>query len=161
MTDAFAAAGFRIKGWHVLAAMIAFFGAIIVADVSFSIIAVRTFPGQVAVTPYEDGLLYNRKLAQVTAQKRLGWRAAAGAEPRGVVMSFVDRDGAPVSGLSVTGRLERPATESGRRLLRFRPEEPGRYVADAPGLTGAWDLTASVVATDKTIFEAERRLTWP
>ncbi|MEO8114207.1 MAG: FixH family protein, partial [Phenylobacterium sp.] len=67
--------GFRLRGWHVLAMMIAFFGVVVAVDVTFSVIAVRTFPGQVSVTPYEDGLLYNQQLARLAAQQRLGYPA--------------------------------------------------------------------------------------
>ncbi|MCW5759840.1 MAG: FixH family protein, partial [Phenylobacterium sp.] len=64
-----------IRGWHVLAGVSAFFAVIIAVDASFAVLAIRTFPGQVSVTPYEDGLLYNRHIAQLEAQARLGWRA--------------------------------------------------------------------------------------
>ncbi len=74
-------AGFRVQGWHVLAMVTAFFAVVIAVDATFAVVAVRTFPGQVSVTPYEDGLIYNRHIAQMTAQDRLGWRVGAGAEP--------------------------------------------------------------------------------
>jgi len=84
---------FEVRGWHVLAGVSAFFAVIIAVDASFMVIAIRTFPGQVSVTPYEDGLLYNRRIAQLEAQERLGWRASAGAEPGQVALEFRDRDG--------------------------------------------------------------------
>ncbi len=155
-----AESGFRIRGWHVLAGMIGFFAVVIGVDVVFSVIAIRTFPGQVSVTPYEDGLLYNRKIAQLSAQERLGWRAAAAAEPGAVVVEMRDADGRPLSGLTVGGRLERPATEAGRIVLAFREASAGRYVARPGRLAGAWDLTAQAVDPQGRRFDAERRLTW-
>lgn len=156
-----ARAGFRITGWHVLAGVAGFFAVVIAVDVVFTVLAVRTFPGEVSVTPYEDGLLYNRKLAKMDAQAQLGWRAAASAEPGRVVLELRDRTGAPLTGLVVAGRLERPATEAGRKPLQFRETAPGVYVA-APGpLSGAWDLTAAARDGAGHSFEAERRLTWP
>lgn len=153
--------GFRVKGWHVLAGVTAFFAVVIGVDASFTVIALRTFPGQVSVTPYEDGLLYNRRIAQLEAQERLGWRAAAEAAPGEVVMDFRDRDGRPLRGLTVSGRLERPATELGRVALTFTEAAPGRYVAPAGRLSGAWDLTAEAAGPTGGAFSAERRLTWP
>jgi len=153
--------GFAIRGWHVLAGVTAFFAVIIAVDVSFMIMAIRTFPGQVSVTPYEDGLLYNRRIAQIEAQARLGWRAAAASAPGEVVMTFRDRAGRPLTGLAVAGRLERPATEAGRVTLRFVEDAPGRYVAPAGRLSGAWDLTAEARGPAGGAFLAERRLTWP
>lgn len=153
--------GFTIRGWHVLAAVTAFFAVVIGVDATFTVIAIRTFPGQVSVTPYEDGLLYNRRIAQLEAQERLGWRAAASAAPGEVVMAFQDRAGRPLTGLAVTGRLERPATEAGRITLRFVETAPGAYVAPAGRLSGAWDLTAEAQGPSGGAFLAERRLTWP
>lgn len=154
-------AGFTIGGWHVLAGITAFFAVVIGVDASFTVIALRTFPGQVSVTPYEDGLLYNRRIAQIEAQERLGWRAAASASPGEVVMAFRDRAGRPLTGLAITGRLERPATESGRVTLRFTETAPGAYVAPSGRLSGAWDLTAEARGPSGGAFVAERRLKWP
>ncbi len=156
-----AARGFRITGWHVLALIVGFFATVIAVDVTFAVLAVKTFPGEVSVTPYEDGLLYNQKLAQVAAQEKLGWGAAAGAEPGRVIVEMRDAAGAPLTGLSITGKLERPATETGRKALAFREVAPGLYAAAPGGLAGAWDLTTEAVDHAGHRFEAERRLSWP
>lgn len=161
MSDVRAQPGFRLTGWHVLAMIVAFFVAVIGVDASFAVLAVKTFPGEVSVTPYEDGLLYNKKLAQMAAQEQLGWRAAAATDGDGVVLEMRDASGRPLSGLSVSGDLQRPATETGRRMLRLREVAPGRYVSGRAGLTGAWDLTATALDARGHRFEAERRLMWP
>ena len=152
--------GFRLTGWHVLAGMVAFFAVVIGLDVSFAVIAYRTHPGQVSVTPYEDGLLYNRHEAQMRAQAALGWQAAAASTATGVVFEVRDRDGRPVRGLAVTAKLERPATEAGRLTPAFRETAPGRYEAALGRLSGAWDLTAEARDPAGHSFTAERRLTW-
>jgi nitrogen fixation protein FixH len=77
-----------------------------------------------------------------------------------VALTYRDRDGRPLRGLAVTGKLERPATETGRILLRFEEAEPGRYVATAGAIAGAWDLTAEAHGPAGGAFVAERRLTW-
>ncbi len=153
--------GFRINGWHVLAMFVIFFGVDIAINTGFVIMSVKTFPGQVSVTPYEDGLLHDKAVAQFEAQQRLGWRAIAGQDAGTVFVEMRGRDGQPLSGLTVSGKLERPATEAGRIVLNLHETRPGRYVARPGGLAGVWDLSA--VATDPVghRFEAERRLTWP
>ena len=152
---------FALNGWHVLAGVCAFFAVVIGVDASFTVMAIRTFPGQVSVTPYEDGLLYDRHIAQQAAQARLGWRAAAGAEPGQVALTFRDRSDRPLTGLTIRGQLERPATETGRIALTFVEDRPGRYVAPAGRISGAWDLTAQAQGPAGGAFVAERRLTWP
>lgn len=153
--------GFRITGWHFLAMIVGFFVVVIGVDVTFAVLAYRTHPGEVSVTPYEDGLVFNRKIAQLRAQEALGWNAAAAAEPGAVVVLVRDRAGHAVSGLTLTGKLERPATETGRVVPRFSETAPGRYEARERGLTGAWDLTVEARDTRRRTFELERRLMWP
>ena len=150
--------GFRIKGWHVLAAVVGFFGVVIAADAAFLVMAYKTFPGEVSTTPYEDGLAYNRAAEERRAQAALGWSATAETTLGGVTVQITDRNGEPVAGLPLQGRLRRPATEAGGITLKFAEAAPGRYVADARPGSGAWDL---LVSAPKAPFKAERRLTWP
>ena len=153
---------FRLAGWHVLVMVVGFFAVVVGVDVGFAISAYRTFPGEVSVTPYEDGVAYNKKLAQMASQQRLGWRVAAAVASGGEVEVVVrDRTSAPVQGLALTGRLERPATEAGRVTVRFRETMPGVSVATPAGLAGTWDLTVELGDRKGDAFEAERRLTWP
>jgi len=151
---------FRIKGWHVLAGVVGFFAAVIAIDGYFVALAYRSYPGEVSATPYQDGVRYNRKLAQFAAQERLGWRVAASVTPVGAVLVQVrDRAGAPVSGLAADARLERPATQAGRIRLVFTEQAPGDYLARPGRLSGAWDLSVALRGSPGR-FEAERRLSW-
>lgn len=156
-----AAPGWTLKGWHVLAIVTGFFAVVVGLDVWFATLAYRTFPGQVSDTPYEDGVAFNRRLAREAAQARLGWKAAAAADPGRVRVEMRDAAGAPLSGLAVTGRLERPATEAGRITLAFRQTGPGRYEAAVPGAAGAWDLSFRAASDGARALEGERRLEWP
>ena len=162
MSLAPSSSGFRLRGWHVLAMIVAFFAVIVGVDVSFAVVAMRTFPGQVAKNPYEDGIAFNRKVAEHAAQSRLGWRAAAGVGDDGAVaVRVVDRSGAPVVGLTAQGKLERPATEAESRSPAFVETAPGTYVARPGDLGGSWDLTFLARDAAGHRFEAVRRLTWP
>jgi len=153
--------GFRLTGWHVLAIVTGFFAVVVAVDTGFVVMAVKTFPGEVSATPYEDGLAYNRAYRQLRAQERLGWRATAAADPGAVAVEMRDRDGRPLTGLALTGDLQHPATEAGRLTLAFHETRAGRYVAHPGQLTGAWDLTAHALGPGGERFDAERRLTWP
>jgi len=153
---------FRLNGWHVLAIMVGFFAVVIGVDASFAVMAYKTFPGQVSVTPYEDGVAYNSHLAQMNAQARLGWKATASVTPAGeVAVAVRDADGAAVTGLKASGKFERPATEQGRLTPAFHEKTPGLYVADLGREHGAWDLSFEAVNTKGDRFVATRRLTWP
>lgn len=154
-------AGFRLNGWHVLAIVTGFFAVVIAVDVGFAVMAVRTFPGEVSSTPYEDGLAYDKSFEQLRAQERMGWRAIAAAEQGAVSVEMRDRGGKSIAGLTLTGTLERPATEAGRRVLAFRETRPGRYVAVPGDLGGVWDLTLQAAGPKGERFTADRRLSWP
>ena len=152
---------FTVKGWHVAAGVVAFFVLVIGVDTAFLTLAYRTHPGQVATRPYEAGLIYNVELDRLRAQEALGWRAAAEARPDGVMVLLKDRDGKPLSGLTVKATLQRPATEQGRSVLTLTETAPGRYVGDRAGLSGVWDTRVEAVGGAGQSFVAERRLRWP
>jgi nitrogen fixation protein FixH len=162
MTQTIPSPGFQITGWHVLAMIVGFFLVVVAVDTGFMVMAYRTFPGEVSRTPFEDGVTYNRKLAQMAAQAKLGWTVTAGVTPTGeVLVEARDRDGKPVRGLTGVGKLGRPATEAGRITPRFAETMPGDYLARPGRLMGAWDLTVTLSDKAGHSFEAERRLTWP
>ncbi|PIB92273.1 FixH family protein [Caulobacter sp. FWC2] len=149
-----------ITGWHVLIAVVAFFAVVIGVDTLFMIKAYGTFSGEVASNPYEAGLAFNKTLAQRQREAALGWTASVEkAEGDTVVVRLVDRTGAPLDRLSLTGVLERPATETGRQTLDFKPLGGGRYQTHAR-LDGAWDLRATA-RNGRDVFELETRLLEP
>jgi nitrogen fixation protein FixH len=150
----------EIKGWHVLVGMVLFFGIVIGVDTLFMVKAYSTFSGEVASNPYEAGLAFNRTLALRQREQALGWTAAVESPAPGVVaLRIRDKAGRPMSVLSLTGTLERPATETGRQVLNFKPAGDGRYLADAR-LDGAWDLRATA-RNGRDQFEIETRLVAP
>lgn len=153
---------FTLNGWHVLAAFVLFFAADIAVNTWFIVTAYRTYPGETSATPYQDGIVYNRALAQKRAQAALGWRLSAGADTGGRIrVDVADRTGAPLHGLSVEARLTRPATEAGERTLRLAEATPGVYLAPAGSLNGAWDLEVSARDGAGRLALAERRLILP
>jgi nitrogen fixation protein FixH len=157
MTTAADKPGFTIKGWHVLAGLILFFGIIIGTDAAFMVLAYRTFSGQVASNPYEAGLAYNQTLERKKAQAALGWTATISDAGDRLQVVIIDAAGGPVDGLKVRATLERPATEAGRLSLALTPSGEGRYAAPL-ALAGAWDVRVVAEGRDGAHFEAGRRL---
>lgn len=154
-------ASFQIRGWHVLAAMLAFFGVVIAVNVIFAIYAVRSFPGEDVPRSYVQGLRYNETLAERRAQAALGWQASAslarGGEGAVLEVLLRTREGSPLDGAQITGELEWPTTSQFDRGLVFRQAGPGRYVADLGALRdGRWRLRARAERSDGALdFEAE------
>lgn len=151
---------FTVKGWHVAAGVVAFFVIVVAVDMSFLVTAYRTHPGQVEAKPYETGLIYNAELQRQRTQAALGWRAGAEAGDRTIEVLLEDRDGNPLTELTVSVLLQRPATEQGREQLKLTEAGPGRYTA-AVGLSGTWDARVEASDVQGHRLVAERRLTWP
>ena len=156
---------FRFTGWHFLACMVVFFGIDVAVNVAFILRAVQTFPGEVADDPYEAGVAYDQTLARLAVEQKLGWTAVindAGHAPRGEAISvrWSDKSGQPLSGLTVTGLLRRPATEQDNTPVRFAEIAPGSYRSVAAVAPGAWDLDVTAVNRRGDRRTADRRLVW-
>ncbi len=162
--NARARAAGELRGVHVLAAMLLFFGVVIAINVAFSVVAIRTFPGEDEKRSYMQGLHYNEKLAARAAQAALGWRAVADLEPgvRGATLHvrLVDRAGHPLDGMTVAGVLRRPSTSLADKTLAFIAGGDGVYTAEAGVLAdGVW-VFHGTSQRDTQHFDIERRMTW-
>lgn len=159
------AASFTLRGWHVLASLLLFFGIIIAVNVWFAFAAVGTFPGEDVPHSYLQGLDYNQTLAQRRAQEASGWRAIASLRPSAsgalLEVDLRTREGAGIAGARIDAQLRWPADARRDRALNFIALGDGRYVAHLGALpAGDWQMRAHAVAESKTLdFEAD--LTWP
>lgn len=155
----------KLTGHGVLAWLAAFFGLILVTNVVFITMAVRTFRGEDEQRPYLQGVQYNQTLARRAEQARRDWQASISASrlPSGVVRTsvlLVGPDGKPQSGVVLIGLLRHPADENLDRPLRFREVAPGNHAAETAGVQpGGWDVI--VFNRAKAPFHASRRLWVP
>jgi nitrogen fixation protein FixH len=158
------ARGFEVRGWHVLAAMLAFFGFVIAVNVAFTIAAVRSFPGEDVRRSYLQGLHYNRTLAERRAQAALAWSATAHLVARdegpALEVFLADRRGQPIDTASLTGELQWPTDARFDRAVTFNPAGEGRYFARLGELpAGRWRLRARA-HRGRAAFDFESELTW-
>lgn len=153
------ASGFRIKGWHVLAAMVAFFAVVISVNAVFITLAVGSFPGEDTRRSYVQGLAYNEVLEDRAAQAALGWTATANLTAERVLVEVRDAQGQPVRSLRLTGDLRHPADMALDRALVFTEVRAGVYAAGVTDLPqGRWTLSAQ--AQGDTPFAVEADLRW-
>jgi nitrogen fixation protein FixH len=138
----------ELKGIHVLASLLTFFGAVIAVNVYFIVKAIDSFPGEDEKKSYAQGLRYNDTLQDRARQRALGWRAVAALTPQSasgvrLEVRLLDRNGAPIDGLAISGELRRPADAKLDRALSFEARGAGLYVAKVPALDeGRWTLRA-------------------
>lgn len=161
---------FEVKGWHVLAALVAFFLVVFAVNAVFVTAALDTFPGEEVHKPYFQGLHYNDELKARAAQAKLGWsasivradlKAEGGAEVGIVEITFADRNGAPIDGLDITGRIFRPADDDADQDLSYSLVGAGRYRTEiAAAAPGVWILQGLAKDSEIHAFEFQTRLTF-
>lgn len=132
-----------IQGRHVLAALVAFFGMMFVANAIFVYFAVATFSGGDTSDPYRKGLHYNDTLAAAQRQEERGWRTEVGydGKTRRLTLSFLDKAMAPIAGLHVAATLGRPATDHEDRRVVFTETSHGVYDATVDVPPGFWVIS--------------------
>lgn len=154
----------RLRGKHILAIFLGFFGIVFAVNSIFVYAALSTRPGEESGASYEKGLHYNEMLIEQRAQDALQWRHKAqilsGSRLR---IAITNAEGAPVAGLTFMGSASRPASNEADRDLQFREAETGVYETDIRALmTGSWVL-AFVASQEKpgsepAIYRVKERL---
>ena len=113
---------------------------------TFSGEAASTFHGESESDEYLQGIHYNDLLDRRAEQKALGWQANVSAARNStgfvrVVLDLKQKNGAPVSGLTLLGVLRHPSDAHRDRPLAFAAVSPGRYAATLVRVTpGSWDV---------------------
>jgi nitrogen fixation protein FixH len=151
-----------IEGRHVLMGLIMFFGIMFVANGLLVYYAIGTFSGGDRPDPYRSGLNYNETIAAADEQAALGWRADLAYDEAAdrVTVRFLDNDAEPVSGLTLSAQLSRPATNREDHSLQFDEFLEGVYVAYVTLAPGSW-VVSIVTAPEEggaPAYRVKRRL---
>lgn len=139
------------RSWWIPCAFVAFFGVVLVANVTMIAIAFWSWTGLETDRAWRSGLAYNRALEAERAQMALGWDAALdfeqGDERRATVaLTLEDRHGNLIKNAHVEAWFVRP-THDGYDFRAVVPNyHAGTYRAEVTlPLAGQWDVR--VVAT--------------
>ena len=155
-----------LRGGHVLAFFLAFFGVIFAVNGVFLYAALSTHTGLVAQEPYRKGLHYNDRIAAAARQEALRWMPDLRlvAESGALTLALTDASGLPVPGLEITGAIGRPSTVQHDTKLALSETAPGRYAADVGAREpGDWLVTleaARVSDAGRDIVYRLRRRLW-
>lgn len=137
------------------------FALLLAADGVFVYLAVSSNPGVAVPNAYERGLAHNEVLRAAAAQEALGWTGTVTVMPDGdaVELRLTDRDGAPIWGAALRGRLARVVEDRDDRQLDFVARGDGRYLAPlADAGPGLWEL-AVTAARGSDRYQIVRRIT--
>ncbi|MCH9808521.1 MAG: FixH family protein [Alphaproteobacteria bacterium] len=148
--------GWTLKGWHVLAALLAFFGTMIAANGVFLYYAITTFTGVETSDAYRKGVAYNARLEESRQLGKLGWQGKFKVNDGVIELVLVGEDGTPVRGVRIDGKVGRPATDRYDAQAKFSEIGDGIYRSDKLTLApGNWIVT--VEARDPVSKDASPR----
>lgn len=159
MTDTTASRGFT--GWHVLAAMLAFFGIVIGANVYLSVEAMRSWTGVVVDNSYASGQDFNEKVQRTREQAALGWTSTVRYDAGKVSFQVLDRDGTPLRVSGVTARITRPIGVDGDQIITLQPLADGSFAAPVTLLSGSWNIVAVAAETPHGAYERRDQIVVP
>ena len=108
--------------------------------------ALGTFPGEAGtVNGYELSNEYNRILNAQQTRTSLGWKVVLFGKDQHLALRLTDRDGQPLSGLTITATATRPVGPLCATELTFQSDGAGRWMSTRPLDLGQWlvDLKAA------------------
>lgn len=161
-------AGFRLTGRHVLIGLLAFFGTVMAVNAVMVTVALDSWTGLTTRSAYNDGLAYNKTIADVARQSALGWRvqttvarigepAADGSIAVRVTADPRDGAGAALAGSRVTVQFRHPILEANDFDATLTENANGRYEAVATLPTaGFWKLRVLVVDPMGQTYRSDR-----
>jgi nitrogen fixation protein FixH len=100
---------------------------------------------------------YNGLLAESRSQALRGWTADLSATDGFVYVRFADRGGAPLSGLTVSARVGRPASAGEDRVLAL-PAAAGGYAAEEALAPGRWIVELEARSRGELAYRATHPL---
>lgn len=152
-----------ITGRFVLIAVVSFFMVVISVNMVMMRLAIATLPGTQVDSAYSASLAYQKQIQAAHQQDRRDWKVDAHIDRQadGTARLSVDArtpDGAPLAGLSIVARLERPTDRRADQVFEMM-EGDSRYRGTAHGVAaGQWDLVLEADRNGNRLFLSRNRV---
>ena len=145
-------------GRHMLAIMLAFFGVIIVVNVTMAVVANTSWTGFVVKNSYIASQEFNHKAQEGRAQAALGWNVELTIADGTLSFSLTDADGAavPLAGGSATFR--RPVSDVQDETVTLVAHGAGVLEGPAAAGDGRWIVEILADAGLETPYRVIERL---
>ncbi len=131
----------QFTGRHMLLLMLAFFGVIIIVNLTMATVASRSWTGLVVKNSYVASQAFNRELEQAKLQAARGWTGAISYRDGAVVLSLTDKAGQPVILDSSVVEIGRPAYEQADHRVAMVHQGNGIYHAKGSLQPGIWQIS--------------------
>ncbi|WP_426408517.1 FixH family protein [Bradyrhizobium ganzhouense] len=153
-----------ITGRFVLIVVVSFFAVVIGVNLVMMRLAIATLPGTEVDSAYSASLAYQKEIQAAHQQDKRDWKVDAHIELQadGTAWLNVDakaKDGTPLAGLSVFGRLERPTDRRADQAFEMTETGGGSYRGTTRGVpAGRWDLVIEADRDGKRVFLSRNRV---
>lgn len=153
-----------ITGRFVFIAVVSFFLVVIGVNAVMMRLAIATLPGTEVDSAYRASLAYQKEIEAAHEQNARGWQIDAHVERRPdgeatLALRARDANGAPLTGLVVSGHFERPTDRRADQLLEVVEKGQGDYRGAAKGVAaGQWDLVIEADADGRRLFLSHNRI---
>ncbi|MFI4986897.1 MAG: FixH family protein [Alphaproteobacteria bacterium] len=149
-------------------AFVAAFAVVFAVNGGLIYFALASWSGLTTDHAYDEGLAYNRVIAEAEKEATLGWKLAIAFVPDGkgkesgqLVVDASDRDGVPLERLAIKAELVRPLGVAALIPVVLERTARGRYAAPlALPQPGQWDVYVTA-AEGGTMVHAGRRILAP
>ena len=126
-----------LTGRFVLITVVSFFAVVIGVNVVMMRLATTTLPGTEVDSAYSASLAYQREILAAHQQNIRNWKVDAHIErkPDGFAALNIhaqDRRGAPLAGLAISARLERPTDRRADQAFEIAESGGGSYRGATP-----------------------------
>ncbi len=128
----------EFTGRHMLMIMIAFFGTVIIVNITMAVMASRSWTGMVVENTYVASQEFNARVAEARAQEALGWTSVL--EVAGGIVTWRLQDAAGVTLYPEAGviRFRHPAFDAADIEAVAEPQPDGVLMARIEAPDGVW-----------------------
>ena len=153
-----------LTGRTVLFCLLAFFGVVFAANGVLIKLAIDTLPGTDVDSAYKASLAYNAEIRAADIQAGRAWSVVGHVERRADGQALVrvearDAANVPLTGLSFSVRMSRPADQRADRVAPLSEREAGLYRGQlfevAPG---QWDVVLEASGGAERLFLSRNRV---
>lgn len=158
----FSMKGNRAWSRRLLVILLAVFALVLAVNIVMVWFAVTSNTGVVTENAYEEGLAYNKTLAEQAREAGLGWSVVRNVAdfPVRLVYALSDEKGAPLGGAWVSVKATRPVGQDDASAFELELKEftDGTYAAEniVWPHKGQWELETTFVYDGKSLTAHER-----
>ena len=128
----------EFTGWHMLAAIVAFFSVIIGVNVTLAVFAGSSWTGLVVENSYVASQEFNKRAAEGRAQAALGWTSTLTIADGRIRYGLADKDGRAVALAGATAAFRHPAYQAEDVTVELSRQPDGALGAERAIRDGVW-----------------------